>query len=362
MKNLIILASLFVSIGCIGQEKNLLTVGDPAPAIHYSKWLKGQPFKPDQKDMVYVYEFWATWCGPCVAAMPHLSQMARKYKGKAHIVGVNVWEKTQGKPYESAIPAVEKFVTASGSRMDYNVIVDNNAQEMGNNWLRAAGQNGIPSTFVIKNGIIQWIGHPHYLEGPLDSLVNGTFDLPAFKQVYTKAQQASVLQSARLNRILKAIKDATDSADFTMLESAVENGSKEIPFIKGALQAKMFEALLTKKSAREAFAYADTILKEFPDMKTGLALIVLDQNKLDKVSYTKAIQWLKESDVNSIILDKMADGYLKMGDYKSAIITMEEAVLKGREELKDQRYSGRVFEYTVEGYKKKLNEIKSKIN
>ncbi len=337
----------------------VLTVGDKAPELQYSKWIKGTPFTMGDKNMVYVFEFWATWCGPCIAAMPHLSELAKKYEGKAKIVGVNVWEKNKDQPYESAIPAVEKFVNASGDRMAYNVIVDNNAQHMGNKWLLAAGQKGIPSTIVIKDGVIQWIGHPIKLDGPLDSLVNGTWDLEGFKGIYAKRQQASNKQNEQMDRIFKAVKDAADAADFEKLAQAIEDGTKEVPYLKGALQSRMFETLLTKKSAKEAFAYADEMLKESPGFKTSLAMMVLEQNGLDKSSYQTAIDWLKSSpSANSMILDKVADGYVKIGDINSAISTLEQAVAKGQEELKDDQYKGRVFDYTVEGYKEKLGKLK----
>lgn len=351
----------FAQQASIVQKKKILTVGDPAPAIQYSKWLKGVPFTPDQKNMVYVYEFWATWCGPCIGAMPHLSELARKYKGKAQVTGVNVWEKTKDQPYESAIPAVERFVNASGDRMDYNVIMDNNAQHMGNNWLLAADQKGIPSTIVIKNGIIQWIGHPIKLDGPLDSLVNGTFDLPAFKKIYAERQQASSKRNAQMDRIFKAVKDAADAGDFDRLAKSIDEGAKEVPYLKGALQSRMFETLLTKKTAQDAFTYADEMLKESPGFKSSLAMMVLERNNLDKGSYTKAIEWLKSTPTtNSMILDKIADGYAKIGDYKSAIAALDQAVVKGQEELKDEQYKGRVFDYTVEGYKTKIQELKKK--
>lgn len=365
------LAGLFCTTGTsFGQqsmaparaEKKILTVGDAAPEIQYSKWIKGTAFTPNKKDMVYVYEFWATWCGPCIAAMPHLSDLARKYKGKAVVTGVNVWEKTKDQPYESAIPAVEKFVSASGKRMDYNVMIDNNAQHMGNNWLLAAGQKGIPSTIVIKNGIIQWIGHPIKLDGPLDSLVNGTFDLAAFKKIYAKSQQASSEKNAQMERIFKAVTDAANAGDIERLAKHIEDGAKEVPYLKGALQSRMFETLLKKRTAKDAFAYAEGMLKDSPGFKSSLAMTVLEQNGLDKDSYMTAIDWLKSTPAtNSMILDKVADGYVKVGDFKSAIAAMDEAVAKGQEELKDEKYNGRVFDYTVEGYRKKIQDLKKKL-
>ncbi len=52
-----------------------LLIGDPAPQISIGKWVKGNPVESFAKDQVYVVEFWATWCGPCLANMPHLASL-----------------------------------------------------------------------------------------------------------------------------------------------------------------------------------------------------------------------------------------------------------------------------------------------
>src|SRR5690349_20820414 len=140
-----------------------LKVGDPAPPLQLSTWLKGEPVKEFEKGKVYVIECWATWCGPCIRAIPHVSELQKKYKDKDVIViGVDVWENDPAK--------VEAFVKKMGDKMDYRVALDDIAAgekhgKTADTWLKAAGQNGIPCSFLVgRDGKIAWIGHPSHLE------------------------------------------------------------------------------------------------------------------------------------------------------------------------------------------------------
>ena len=48
-----------------------------------------------KSDTPVLVDFWAPWCGPCKAAMPHLTKTQKAYEGKATIIGVDVWEKVK---------------------------------------------------------------------------------------------------------------------------------------------------------------------------------------------------------------------------------------------------------------------------
>ncbi|MDB5276158.1 MAG: hypothetical protein JWR61_1113 [Ferruginibacter sp.] len=163
-----------IAVSAQGQndQSPLLNIGDPAPPLRLRSWLKGTPLQQFEKGSVYVLEFWATWCGPCKAAMPHLSALAIEYKDRATILGIEVSEKKT-----TSIEKLKAFVDSMGHRMDYNVAAeDSNFMEAG--WLDASGERGIPKTFVVNaEGRIAWIGHPKDLNEVLREIVNNAWDI-----------------------------------------------------------------------------------------------------------------------------------------------------------------------------------------
>lgn len=60
--------------------------GRPMPALDPSEWINGEVKPADMKGKVVLVDFYATWCGPCMAAIPHNNELLKKYKGQGLIV------------------------------------------------------------------------------------------------------------------------------------------------------------------------------------------------------------------------------------------------------------------------------------
>jgi len=137
---------------------NSLTVGSAAPEVKVAKWIKGAAVEKFDPAKLYVVEFWATWCPPCRRSIPHLTEMAKKYQGKVQVIGVSVYERE--KDDAARLTKVSDFVKDMGDKMAYTVALDNDQAFMAKQWMEAAGRDGIPSAFVVKDGKIAWVGHP----------------------------------------------------------------------------------------------------------------------------------------------------------------------------------------------------------
>jgi thiol-disulfide isomerase/thioredoxin len=310
-------------------KKPTLVVGSPAPALSIDKWVKGAPVAGFEKGKTYVVEFWATWCGPCIASMPHLSALQRQYKVK----GITFIGVTSKDPHND-LPAVEAMVKAKGDGMDYTVAWDSD-RATSDAYMKAAGQNGIPCSFVVDgNGKIAYIGHPMFLDLPMEQLAAGTWDTQKGNAVIAEAQ-------AKLSEIYKAMGDGSNSAAAKIAEFETK-----YPAFATAVQALKFDALLAAGDFPAAYAYGSKRVDEAIAQKNAAELnaiawkIVDPEAKWAKVDLDLALRAAEKGvalteEKEGAVLDTLARVYFLKGDLKKAIDCETKAVANSSGKMKE---------------------------
>lgn len=194
-------------------------IGDNVSQLRVKKWLKGTPVEEFERGKVYVVEFWATWCAPCKASMPHLSAMAKQYK-EVNFIAIDVYEQKTG----TTINQVQAVVNEMGDKMDFPVAAED-SNFMARDWLESAGEFSIPNTYIIdRDGKVAWIGHPDDLDKVLPKVMNSTWDINAALSKRNLEFKLAKLDEQLVNRTNKYggyWNNNTQSYDFGKPDSAL---------------------------------------------------------------------------------------------------------------------------------------------
>jgi thiol-disulfide isomerase/thioredoxin len=311
-----------------------LRIGDAAPALVPGKWIKGEPVKGFEKGKVYVVEFWATWCPPCLMSIPHLTKLQEKHKDVV-IIGQNCSEPDQAK--------VEAFVKKMGDKMNYRVALDDTSKDeigaMNKNWMIASAARGIPTAFIVdKNSKLVWKGHPMQMDRILPAIIDGTFDTKKEAEFQTKMEELQL-------EYVKAIR--ADDVDKAF--AALEEMKKLDP--AGAKDRELNKAyvLITRKkdyaAGQELMAkLADTEFKDNGGALMSIASVISSIKEEGKANLDLALRLAQRAVELNGAADPgsqqiLAQVYAAKGDYAKAIEAQTKVVdsLEGMSRARAQK-------------------------
>lgn len=213
-----------------------LTIGSPAPQLDIEHWIQdgsGHFAKVSEfeADRVYIVEFWATWCGPCIASMPHIAEIQEKYADR----GVQVVSITR-----EDVETVEKFLdreirgaedsegengpkTYRDLTSGYCLTADPD-NSSSNDYMRAAGQSGIPCAFIVgKDAKIEWIGHPMSMDEPLEKIVSDQWNRDEYAAQFVAKREARSM----LSRVSLLTRKGDSEEAVAVLKEYVDGGNLE---------------------------------------------------------------------------------------------------------------------------------------
>lgn len=108
----------------------------------------------DLKGHIVVVEFWATWCGPCRAQIPHLNELNKKFKEKGVLI-LSISDESESLVAPFVKQQNMQYLVASDSKMD-----------------EVFGVRAIPHAVLFNpEGIAEWKGHPAELDAQLEKAV-----------------------------------------------------------------------------------------------------------------------------------------------------------------------------------------------
>lgn len=346
-----------------------LVIGDEAPPIAVSRWLKGEPVEKFEKGKTYIVEFWAPWSSSCRDAIAHLTEVQKSHKD-VKVLGISIWEWDPAK--------TQAFMDEHGEEIGYALAADQPAGADGKpsggdgktaqTWLAAAGYSEIPTAFIINgDGKIAWIGGPtddnNAMDKVLDQVVAGKWDI---QKAAAAAKNREKVGS--LLRDLSAAKRAGDiDAQLEVIDKVlvIDPGATDATAIgRAPLVAEKFAILLLgKKDSAAAYAYGnqavDGVAKDNSIALNNIAWTIVDPEgpeienrdlKLALKAAQRADELMQHKD--PAILDTLAKVYHDQGDMAKALEIQQKAAELSVGTMFEKEITGRLEKYKEEALSK----------
>jgi thiol-disulfide isomerase/thioredoxin len=300
-----------------------------------ASWVKGTPITSFTPGKVYVFEFFSTSCSHCKEFAELITRLARTYGAQgAEFIAIT----------DEEAPIVKAWLAQPGklNEVPYSVVSDPDRSAM------ITLQNGTfrnfnPRFFVIKNGIVQWFGHPKEAEEPIAKVVAGTWD--------PETVRAAAITDSTVSRgkdlLDRVARDCDKTGDWTPMFAALDAVRAVIPERAGQYDAQRFVIMIGLGDMPDAgYEFGRRIAKEYAqDMPTtrSLARAILNSPYAKRRDVDFAMELAVTADTlakgeDARAADTLGLAWFSKGNREKAIENAERAVKLEKDQKTREQY------------------------
>jgi thiol-disulfide isomerase/thioredoxin len=317
--------------------------GSRLPFPNLATWVQGEPATAWAPGTVYVFEFFTTTCSHCKEFAETVEGYVREYGAKGmRFVAVT----------DEEAPKVKAWLDSPEKKdhVPYSVVSDPDRSaimQMQNGTFR----NFNPRFFIVKDGIVQWFGHPKEAAEPLAKIAAGTWD-PASVRLAIDLDGVAALAKNYLDNIAREC-EKTD--DWKPMLTGIDSVIAGIPERAGVYESQRFTVMIGLCDMGDAgYDYGREVAKRHPqEMATirSLSRAILQSPYVKNRNLDLGMEFALAADAlakgeDARVADTVALAHFSKGDRAKAIEHEERAV-----RLEKDPRQREVYEKALEKYR-----------
>jgi thiol-disulfide isomerase/thioredoxin len=223
------------------------------PSFKDDHWTVGEPVKAFEPGKIYAIEFFSTTCGHCREAAPLVAELVNVFGEDVVFFGVTDEPLDKVRAYIGKPENAEKIVFPVVSDPDKE---GNKAFQYG------TFKVSTPRIFIVKDGVLQWYGHPNGAQATLDGLLEGTWD-PA--SVASEFIVDSCMERAK-DHLNKMRQEIDRTGEWASLYALLDSMKSALPERASYFELQKFGTMIGPDGQHEAgYLLARQIVENYKD-------------------------------------------------------------------------------------------------
>ena len=316
--------------------------GSRLPFPNLATWVQGEPATAWAPGTVYVFEFFSTTCSHCKEFAEMVEGYAREHGAKGmRFVAIT----------DEEAPKVKAWLDSPEKKdhVPYSVVSDPDRSAM-MQMQNGTFRNFNPRVFIVKDGIVQWFGHPKEAAEPLAKIAAGTWD-PASVRLAIDLDGVAALAKNYLDNLAREC-EKTD--DWKPMLTAIDSVIAAIPERAGVYESQRFTVMIGLCDMGDAgYDYGREVAKRRPqEMATirSLSRAILQSPYVKNRNLDLGMEFALAADAlakgeDARVADTVALAHFSKGDRAKAIEHEERAVRLEKDPRQREVYEKALAKY-----------------